>query len=322
MPLRFAIISDTHFVKPPTEIGGSWWNRTTEKYSTEMGDALVETMRELSPDFVIHCGDFTGEKSSDSVEFGLSIMDKIGCPWYGTPGNHDSRSIASRTMFKDRFNEGENSWSYYRDLGELHFFFLDVAHWLGADGSVSPYFDREKYDSGEIIGMGPCEEDLAWLERELEATETPAIVVTHAPIHFKEAYPLSTLPYGVAVKAPITQPKDFISGFVRLDEGRGRLLDIVRSHRNVVACLAGHWHINDALVEAEQLFLLTGSLRDYAYDIRLVEYDGTTFDISTHALDLPELRKLSYVEKWGNEWVRGTDDVRNFTFSLNHRRHT
>ncbi len=280
-----------------------------------MSEALRELISGLAPDAVIHCGDFTDGIVEENIGFACGIMDSLGCPWFAVPGNHDTHMAASRAMFRERFAKDNGSWSFRHDIGGLRFFFLDVVWWIADDSSMSPYFDRTRHERGEITGMGPCPEDLDWLDRELAATEMPSLIVTHAPVHYKEGYPLATLPYGETADTATTRPEDFVSGFMRRDEGRQRMLDIVRNHKNAVACLAGHWHLNDALIENGRLFLQTASLREWPYEIRMIDYDNGTFDISTHTLDLPELRKYSFVEEWGNSWVSGDESVRNFSFT-------
>ena len=312
MSCSFVVMSDTHFIAPPTDHEGKWWNRTTQRFSTQMGEALIELVRSLSPDFAVHCGDFTGWDSRENCDFGLDIMNRIGCPWYGVPGNHDTWFTDTRECFKDTFECAEGSWSYSREIGGLKFFFLDVVHWYAKNGECSPYFDRERYDAGELIGMGPRERDLSWLENELEQTNLTAVIVTHAPIAFKDEYPVKTLPGGKPVKSPMTPPSDFIEDMVAREE----LLRLTRKYQNIKACFAGHWHINDAVTFDSVLYVMTGALREFPYEIRLVEFSEECLRITTHGLDVPKLREISYVEEWGNLWVEGEHDVREFVFSL------
>ena len=46
MSSRFVVMSDTHFISPPSNHEGTWWNRTTHRYSREMGEALVKLVRD------------------------------------------------------------------------------------------------------------------------------------------------------------------------------------------------------------------------------------------------------------------------------------
>ncbi|MCE5252165.1 metallophosphoesterase [bacterium] len=306
MSCRFVVLSDTHFTAPPSSCESTWWNRTTERFSECMGEALVRLVRKLDPDFVVHCGDLVGVCSGGSFDFGAAVMDRFGCPWYAVPGNHDTWCSAPRARLKERYGITGQSCSYVRDLGGLRFFFLDTAYWYGYDGSVSPVLDREKYDSGAIKSIGPAEADKCWLENGLVRSEMPAVLVTHAPVAFREAYPAATLPGGLPVESPLTYPRRFIDDMI----GREELLSLVRGSTAVKACFAGHWHIHDALKDHGVWHIMTAALREYPYEIRLVEFNAGVFEMSTHELDLPELRELSYVKEWGNRWVRGEKNVR------------
>jgi 3',5'-cyclic AMP phosphodiesterase CpdA len=296
---RFVVLSDTHF--STTGRDGVWWNRSTERQSARMGEALVSLVTVLAPDFAVHCGDFTSTGTAEEFAFAKDILDRLGCPWFAVPGNHDTWTAAGRDWFREAFDTGDGAWSYVRELGGLRFVFLDAAHWHGADGSVSPALDRRAYDAGEITGMGPSEEDIAVLENAIDETTSPVMVVSHAPVSYRDMYPVATLPRGGATHGPMTPPADFIADIV----GRSRLLDIVRGSPKVTAWLAGHWHINDIVEDRGAWHIMTGALREYPFDIRLVEFDGSSFHVTTHRLDVPDLLELSYVREWGNRWVEG-----------------
>jgi len=309
-------MSDTHFVRPPTDFEATWWNRTTERFSREMGEALVDCIGGLSPDFVIHCGDFVGVDSEENFEYGLSFMERLGCPWYGVPGNHDTWTGAARNGFREVFGTGPGTWSYAREMGGLRFFFLDVVHWMDDRGVVSPVLDGEKYETGKIAGMGPTERDVAWLEDELGRTNLPSVLVTHAPIHFRPAYPVKTLPRGKPAESPRTPPRGFISGFLEEHEGRGRLLGLTLNDPGVRVCFAGHWHLNDAVERDGVFYVMTGALREFPYEVRSVEFDGGRMRVETHGLDVPRLREYSYVKEWGNDWIRGCEEAREFEIGM------
>ena len=309
MSCRFVVLSDTHFTPPPSNRQGSWWNRSTERLSDRMGGALVELIKKLSPDFIIHCGDFVGLCSRDSFEFGASVMDRLGCPWFAVTGNHDTWCMDIRDCFRETFKTGNDSSSYMRDLFGLRFLFFDVVHWYAYDGSVSPVLDMDDYNSGKIETIGPLEKDIDWIEEVLSGTTLPAVLVSHAPIAYRETYPAVTLPHGKPVKGPATAPAEFIPDI----KGHDRLLDITQRYSRLKACFAGHWHINDAVQSNDVWHVMTGALREFPYDIRLVEYTGDSFRISTHRLDVPDLMELSYVKEWGNRWVEGNEDVRTVT---------
>ncbi|MFC1607766.1 metallophosphoesterase family protein [Candidatus Latescibacterota bacterium] len=299
-------MSDTHFTPPHLARSGVWWNRTTENHSGKMGDALIRRVQELAPDFVIHCGDFTGVCSHESFILGESIMNHLGCPWFAVPGNHDTWCGDVRNQFASTFGTSSSSCSYARKIGGLRFFFLDVAHWYYRDGSITSVLDHEAMSAGNLVSFGPVDDDLDRLERDLARDSIPTVLVTHAPVDFRKGYPASTLPKGKPVTAPLTSPDEIIPPM----SNSTRLRNIIRDSSTIKACFAGHWHINDAVDKDGVWYIQTGALREYPYEIRLVDYSDGTMSISTHGLDVPDLIKESFVTEWNNRWIAGADDVR------------
>jgi 3',5'-cyclic AMP phosphodiesterase CpdA len=311
--VRFLVIADTHFVRPPAREADAWWNRTTERFSDVMGEALVRKARKLAPDFVVHCGDFTGWSTPENHEFGAGFMNRLGCPWHLVPGNHDTwepPELGTETPF---IREGIRS--FRADLQGLRVLFLDTASWFDVDGVCAPLLNRERYIRGGIAGMGVSESDLAWLKRELAAGDLPMVLVAHAPVEHRETYPVVTLPRGEPAAGPTTEPSKFVKDMIGIETVRR----LIRGSRSVIASFAGHWHLNDAVVRDGVLHVMTGALREYPYEVRLVEYDGVLLRVSTHGLDVPELRERSYVPEWGNRWIEGTEEVREFLFTVDGR---
>jgi predicted phosphodiesterase len=311
MSCRFLVIADTHFVCPPTDYHSLWWNRSTEGYSAIMGEALIKLAHTLAPDFAVHCGDCIGWNTRENYEYGAAFMNRLDCPWFAVPGNHDTQTPHDLADTGGPFCLGERR-SRMADIGGLRLFLLDTAAWFSASGEVFPCIERSWYDRGKILNVGIPPEDMEWFARETAACPAPAITVTHAPVLYRPAYPMATLPGGKPVSGPLTQPSAFIADF----PGREELSGIIRRNSAIKVCFSGHWHIHDAFVSDGILYIMTGSLREYPYEVRLVEFDGISFHISTHPLDVPELRLISYVEEWGNRWVEGTPEVRDLTFRI------
>ncbi len=154
--VRFAVITDTHFYAPGNGRDGAWWNRTLSSRSLDIGRCLVESVRTLSPDFVIHCGDLPGTYDLRDWEAALSVMEGLGCPWYGAIGNHETWNPGIRAAFASRFGLPGDRCYHARTLGGLRFVFLDTCHWRSRDGACSPYLDRDLdfwpvYDFAQVL---------------------------------------------------------------------------------------------------------------------------------------------------------------------------
>lgn len=312
MSHRFVVITDTHFLAPGhTAEGKTWWNRALESRCGEISEALVEAVNRLQPEFVIHCGDFTGHCDLVNYECGLQVMNRLGCPWYAIPGNHDTWFPGVRAALAARYGlQGEDCF-YTRDLAGLRFIFLDVAYWTSVYGDTTPYLDKELYDQGKIRGLASSRDELAWLEHELAAADRPVVIVSHAPLGYKPAYPMPTLPHGKPALQPQTSVIDLIGDVVN----RSAIRELMRRCPKVKMALAGHWHISDMFREDGVAFCQTGALREYPFEFRVVEVSDGTLHVGTAGLG-EAFQRESYVEAWGNQWVAGEEEDRSFRIEL------
>jgi 3',5'-cyclic AMP phosphodiesterase CpdA len=312
MSYRFVVISDTHFIAPGHRmVGRTWWNRVLESRCEAIGAALGQAVNRLKPDFVIHCGDFTGHSDPVNYEFGLQVMSQLGCPWYAVLGNHDTWGPGVRAALAARYQLPGEDCFYARDLAGLRFIFLDVAYWTSTSGETSPYLDHELYDRGQIRGMGPSQAELVWLEHELAAADRPVVLVSHAPLGYKPAYPIPTLPYGTPALQPQTSIAELMGKVLHLDT----LREMIRRHRQVKIALAGHWHICDMIREDGVTFCQTASLREYPFEFRVVDVADGNMVVNTLGLG-DDFQRESYVEAWGNRWIAGADEDRSFLVEL------
>ncbi len=312
MPYRFVVVTDTHFLAPGhREEGKTWWNRVLESRCSEISEALVKTVRGLSPDFVIHCGDFTGHCDLANYEFGVEVMDRMGCPWYAVPGNHDTWWPGVRAALAARYDLPGEDCFYARDLAGLRFVFLDVTYWTSSEGQTTPYLSKELYDRGEISGMGPTAEELIWLEKELATADRPVVLVSHAPLAYRPTYLIRTLPYGM----PAFRPETSIVALMGDILLRGAVRKIMRQSGRVKAAFAGHWHICDTILEDGITFCQTGALREYPFEFRVVDVSRAELNVTTASIG-GDFYCESYVEAWGNRWVAGADGDRSFSVKL------
>jgi 3',5'-cyclic AMP phosphodiesterase CpdA len=311
---KFVVISDTHFFAPEFAPDDKlYWNRVLQSRSPEIAECLIQTISEIAPDFVVHCGDFTGLCDLENFDYGCRVMDRLPCPWYAAVGNHDTWYPGIRSAFSARFGLPEGQCHYRRELAGLHFIFLDVAYWTSSEGHVSPYLDKDLYDSWQILGMGPTESELKWLETELEQCgEQPVILVSHAPLGFKDAYPLATLPKGRPVQAATTSLVDHLGDVLLREQMRA----IIGRFPTVRAAFAGHWHIHDVTDDDGVLYCQTASLREYPFEIRIVQVEDRKLSLATQGLKDPAFQRLSYVAEWGNSWVAGSASDRALTLDL------
>ena len=148
MTASFLVIADTHFCAPGTAENMTWWNRMLKEQSPAIAESLISTVRELGPDFVIHCGDLTDNGTLASFYSAKEIMDRMSCPYYVTLGNHDTFQAGTREAIAGMFETADGKFYYAHDLGGLRFVFLDCAYWIRRDGQEDEHIDWNFYRSG------------------------------------------------------------------------------------------------------------------------------------------------------------------------------
>jgi predicted phosphohydrolase len=317
--MRFAIISDTHFYAPGRGKNGIWWNHTLQTETDEIGRRMVEAVSETNPDFVVHCGDISGTCDMENYNLGAEILDQLPCPWYAVVGNHDTWYPGVRDAFSDRFNVPHGQCFHSVALGGLRFLFLDCCYWETVDGDVSPYLDKELFDSGQIKGLYIGDEQLAWLDGELTTHKDERVVlVSHAPLGFKEIYPVVTLPNGSKAPPEGCPLLHFNARCGVMGDIGNRLAvrELLAKHSNVRMALAGHCHVHDHHVEDGIAFIQTAAMREFPCEFRVVDVDNGVAAFTTHGLKDPSYSKRSYIEERNNSWVAGKSADRTFTIAL------
>lgn len=314
MSYQFLVFSDTHFFAPGVAVADkTWWNRVLQSRSEDIAASIVDTVREIKPDFIIHCGDITGHGDMTNFEFARQVMDATGSPWYAVPGNHDTWFPGVRAALSQRYGLPSQQCHYSLSLAGLRFIFLDVAYWHSIQGEVSPYLDKELYDNRQIAGMGPTPAELAWLETELVAVENePVVMVSHAPLGFRSTYRTGSLPYGLPAPGGQISLVDRM-GDIAL---RRSIRELIHRSGRVALALAGHWHIHEVLSEEGVVYCQTASLREYPFEMRRCVVYPDRLVVSTIGLTDPEFSRSSYISEWSNSWVAGTASDREFSISL------
>ena len=325
MDSTFVVMTDTHFVAPGNAVDECYWNRMFPSKSTAIGESLVSTVTALAPDFVIHCGDLTNSSDLESFHFAKTIMDRLPCPYYWVPGNHDTWSSGVREAMAPLFEFSAGGKFYYtRELAGIRFIFLDCAYWIKRDGTECEDLDFELHKQKVYAGIGPTQAELHWLERELAADrETPTIIVNHTPLHAKPTYAIGTLPGAHAPEVDLANwdpapEKQFGDGDTTITKKYcvhgPTIRQMLADAPNIVATFAGHWHFNDITCDDNGVVHCQGaSLIEYPFEFRLVKIRGDQMSISTVGLDNSQFEQESLVPEWRNDWVAGKDGDRSWT---------
>jgi len=151
----------------------------------------AQQMVKHSPDILLHVGDMTESRVSDSSEYrtdfqtAVNIMESVKVPWYLTAGDHDVNPSVFKPGSTDRSNElrfqnlcvgiglpVQDHLYYSVDFQGYHLIFLYSLENLHTD----PRW-------GSIFLNGISDEQLKWLRSDLDQNRAARgiIVVTHHP---------------------------------------------------------------------------------------------------------------------------------------------
>ncbi|HHW30385.1 MAG TPA: hypothetical protein GXX20_01730 [Clostridiaceae bacterium] len=320
--MRFVVMSDTHFYVEDKVKHSIFWNRSLPGRGDEIARNIVDSIKEKQPDFVIHCGDLIDRGYKECFEFAKAIMDDISVPWFMVPGNHDTLEPITRHDISSLYGLPLEQNYYSKDIGPIHFIFLDTCYMLAADGRILPCRDENLKKQGLLKGFIVPPEELKWLKQELEANKNKnVIIVSHLPLKYKNIYPVSTLPDGTAIESGKgCSPKLFTDALGIHLINENEVTSLFKGYINIKAVFSGHWHLNDVYKEDGIVYCQTCSLREYPFEFRVIDLiegaSGKYLEVTTHPLLNSEFAQESYVEDRNNSWIKGSPEDRTFTISL------
>ncbi len=318
--MRFIIVSDTHFYTGGHGKSSPFWSQPLPHHVYSIAQDLAARINSLAPDFVIHCGDLIDRPHRENVDFAQEWISSLNCPCHLAIGNHETMDATERDEIAAIFDLPrlpDGSCHSTKQVGEIIFLFLDNCFWLTQDGLLMPYRDQSLYETGRIRGMVFSDRELAWLEEELEKSRhRPVVIVSHAPLAFREKLPVVTLPRGQAADPSGTDADGFAKDLKMELLQREKALTLIKRYPHVKVAFSGHWHLHDAYTEDGILFCQTGAMREYPFEFRVVDVDGDRMTIETQGLSDPHFAEESYMPERGNAWVAGTHDARQIEISL------
>ncbi len=135
----------------------------------------ISSVNACSPAIVIATGDLTQSGSEEEYRRLRELMSPLAAPYYLTPGNHDDPIMLRRVFSDHRYLfETANHLSFTVDLNGLRLVVLDSMK----RGRAGGYVDAER---------------LAWLERQLKASQSPMVLALHHPPFTTGVWPMDWL---------------------------------------------------------------------------------------------------------------------------------
>lgn len=262
--LRMVIFSDIHYLD---ENHNEQYNRKLTKLSIPLFEKLnYEINNNIKPDLCIYLGDFiedTNNYNQDIKNFKeiYSKFKNIKVPFYAVPGNHDLRSMKSRTEIENIIGR-YSTFSINVKGYHLIFLGLDVKNNLGtAQGGIL----KTQFIS---------ENDLEWLRKDLDENNLPCIIFNH---------------FGIA-------EDDMIGNWwfencpeSALLANRKEVKEIFKKSNNIIGVFSGHQHWTKKIVEENINYYIVGSLIENINNDNIP--DGVYFEVEIFNKELKLFEK-------------------------------
>jgi len=181
--IRIGMITDLHYADRPT-------TGKSNRYYQESLDKLVECVRVMNRekvDVLIQVGDFKDQDEEPSEKNTLIYLEtmvrefnRFLGPTYHVLGNHDHDSISKEQFLKRVTNTGfEQAKNFYSfDKNGFHIIVLDANY-----TSAGITYDHGNFDWKDCYIP---QDQMDWLEKDLNATDKPSIVFVHQRLDEKE----------------------------------------------------------------------------------------------------------------------------------------
>lgn len=254
---KLVIFSDIHYAPERPVNNGSIIDRKLTEYAVPILEQLIDKINnDIKPDVAINLGDLVEDfndhdKDIINLNFIWNMLKDINVPFYSAIGNHDLRSMSSRTEVEQIMGYEHSTFSV--DILGYHFVFLGLN--VNKTSTV---------ESGGILKTRCIsEEDLEWLKNDLEKNEIPSLIFTH---------------YGLA--------EDDMKGNWWFEKNpdhavlgnRKEIKEILKNDENIVAVFSGHQHWTKKTIEDRISYYVVGSLTENINDDGVP--DGVYFEVT------------------------------------------
>lgn len=254
---KLVIFSDIHYAPERPVNNGSIIDRKLTEYAIPILEQLIDKINnDIKPDVAINLGDLVEDfndhdKDIINLNFIWNMLKDINVPFYSAIGNHDLRSMSSRTEVEQIMGYEYSTFSV--DILGYHFVFLGLN--VNKTSTV---------ESGGILKTRCIsEEDLEWLKNDLEKNELPSLIFTH---------------YGLA--------EDDMKGNWWFEKNpdhavlgnRKEIKEILKNDENLVAVFSGHQHWTKKTIEDGISYYVVGSLTENINDDGVP--DGVYFELT------------------------------------------
>lgn len=254
---KLVIFSDIHYAPEKPVNNGSIIDRKLMEYAVPLLEQLTDRINnEIKPDVAINLGDLVEDfndhdKDIINLNFIWNLLKNIEVPFYSLAGNHDLRSMSSRTEVE--YIMGYKHSTFSLDMLGYHFVFLGL--------DVNESLDVEF--GGILKTQFISNEDLEWLKNDLEKNNLPSIIFTH---------------FGIAEDNMKGNWWFEVNPEHALLGNRKEVKEILKQDKNLIAVFSGHQHWTKKIVEDGIRYYVVGSLTENIHDDGVP--DGVYFEVN------------------------------------------
>ena len=306
----FLVLTDTHVhVQSNDKDWDCSWNTILNTRGAEILSIFVEDANAIGPDFVVHCGDLTNVSDEASYRTACEILSGLKCPFYFTPGNHDTYNPGCRRLAAELLGLDPPKLPGIVNVEDWRLVFIDGVYWCNKDGSVHEDFDPDNFEDIIVPDF-----ELEAIHAELDRDPVkPTLCFSHPILKVRsEGYPSSTKMGGEPV----------VGGFLMMDDeeaNTSRLTTVLGGYPCVKGVFYGHGHWHDCLIanagngRTGPLYCQTAGLAEFPCEYRKIRVSSNQIDVETMKLSRGGFAELSYVPARGNRWPAGRPVDRSFS---------
>ncbi len=263
---KIVIFSDLHYAPEKPINNGSIIERKLIEYAEPLLEELTKQINtEIKPDVALCLGDLVEDfndhdKDIINLKYIWNKFKNIKSPFYSCIGNHDLRSMSSRKEVEEIMGYHHSTFSV--DINGIHIVLL------GTDVNN----EIETACGGILKAKFISDEDMIWLEKDLNQNKRPTILCLH---------------FGVAeddMKGNWwfeSNPEHALLG------NRKELKEILKNNENILAVFSGHQHWTKRIIEDNIPYYVLGSLTENIKEdgipdgvYFIVEIDGKKINIT------------------------------------------
>lgn len=282
--LRIAQISDAHF--------SSYEQNTSYKMLEDsaalLDDAIMQVNTSGAYDFVIFTGDLINTPKVSELENFLSHAKRLVYPWYAIDGNHDicidgplTKTKFMSVISKNNSNMKQNN-IYYAFTPKRGYRVI----------CLDSIIDNKITTNGRI-----SQEQLEWLQNELNTYKKETIVLcTHVPV--MEPYSSSN----------------------HKMENEYELKRVLRTHKNPVIVLQGHYHAARLVQNENMLVISCPSLVSFPNAFRVININTgkskVKVDVFLKETNLKDIQTHARVRLMGTQLLYGDETDRDNSYEM------